>query len=92
MKRETLLWTIVFLIGAVLLVLNGAMRGAGRAYVKEVPMQFVDVAEPGEVRPDWIRYNSEQALDEEICTQPFDQIPQDRRREWTRRSTSSPRR
>ena len=84
MKRETMIWTIVLLIGSVLFVLNGALRGAGRAYVKEVPMQFVDVAEPGEIEPDWISYNSEEAFDEEICIQPFDQIPRDRRVEWTR--------
>jgi hypothetical protein len=84
MKRETMIWTIVLLIGAVLLALNGAIRGAGRAYVKEVPMRFVNVAEPGEVRPDWIRYDSDAALDEPICIKPFDQIAPDRRISWTR--------
>jgi hypothetical protein len=47
-------------------------------------MRFVNVAEPDEVRPDWIRYDSEAALDEAICIKPFDQIAPDRRISWTR--------
>jgi hypothetical protein len=84
MKRETLIWTIVLLIGAIIFVLNGALRGAGRAYVKEVPMQFVNVAEDGEVDPDWILYNSEQAFSEEECAKPYLEIPAQKRIEWVR--------
>jgi len=84
MKRETLIWTMVLLFGALLFLANGVMRGAGRAYVKEVPMQFVNVAEPGEVEADWIRYNSELALDEALCTQRFEEIPPELRVSWTR--------
>ena len=84
MKKETVIWTAVMLAGALILVLNGALRGAGSAYVKAVPMQFVNVAAPGEVSADWIRYNSDAAFDEELCAQPFEEIPESLRESWIR--------
>lgn len=84
MKKETLIWTIVMLAGAAGLLLNGFLRGAGSAYVEAVPMQFVNVAEPGDVVPDWIRYNTDRAFDEKLCARPFEDIPESLRREWTR--------
>ncbi len=84
MKKETLIWTIVLLAGVVIFALNGIIRGAGRSYVKTVPMRFVDVAEPGEIDPDWIRYDSDVAFDEELCILPYAEIPAEKRIEWTR--------
>ena len=40
MKREAIIWTIVFAFGAIGLIFNSAVRqhGTGKAYVKEVPI------------------------------------------------------
>jgi len=87
MKKETLIWTIVMLLGAVVLILNATLRQngpAGSAYVKAVPQRFVDVSDPGEIEPYWISYDSEEALDYEICTQPFAEIPAEKREDWVR--------
>ena len=39
MKTETLVWTILLLAGALILILNGIVRGAGSAYVaaRQIP-------------------------------------------------------
>jgi len=51
MNRETRIWTIVMIVGAVGLLANGLLRGAGSAYVEETPHEFVrvvDGAAPGQ--------------------------------------------
>jgi hypothetical protein len=41
MKRETLIWTVLFLVGGLFLVYRGATspQGFGKAYVKQVPVK-----------------------------------------------------
>src|SRR5262249_12306280 len=41
MKRETLVWTVLFLVGGLFLVYRGATspHGFGKAYVKQVPVK-----------------------------------------------------
>ena len=44
MKRETVVWTTGLILGALGLLLNGVIRGAGSAYIEATPLAFVRVA------------------------------------------------
>jgi len=58
MKRETLIWTVVLLIGAAIFLANGLIRGAGSTYVKVDQQQFVRVIDPAaraeNAKPAWM--------------------------------------
>ena len=45
MKKETIVWTIVLLLGAVGLIINAAVRHAGEIHVKDVQHDYFHVAD-----------------------------------------------
>lgn len=71
MKKETIIWSAVLLVGALLLIARGAMseRGMGKAYVKVEPMEFVNVAEPDKDAK-WVNVHSDEALDYDLTKYP----------------------
>jgi hypothetical protein len=86
MKRENLVWTALFLVGGLLLVIRAGFtpQGMGKDYVRARTMEFVQVEsspelgeEPGSTR--WIRVESDDALDHDLTA-----IGEDRRISWTR--------
>jgi hypothetical protein len=82
MKTETLVWTVLFLVGGAILIGNGIMRGAGSAYVKAVPQEFANVGTADD--PRWVNVRSDAALDHDIAA-----VPADARISWTRYDKSS---
>jgi len=84
MKRETLIWTIVLLLGAVILLVNAGVRGAGNAYVHAVPLEFADVGT--DEAPVWINVDSDAALDHDVAA-----VPEEKRIRWTRYEQALPR-
>ncbi|MHC4414173.1 MAG: hypothetical protein ACYS0G_02695 [Planctomycetota bacterium] len=61
MKGQTLGWTIIFVVAAIYLVVRASTGiGMGKAYVKAVPQEFVNVAAEGEA-PNWIEVSSDEA-------------------------------
>jgi len=87
MKRETLLWTIVFVIGVAALGARYAMtpNGFGKVYVEPEPERFVQTDDGA-----WVDYDSAEILDGEMADTPFVDIPADRRIEWTRYESAKP--
>jgi hypothetical protein len=69
MNRATLIWTLLFILGGAGLVLNTATRGAGKAYVKQVPVEFVNVSDDPD-EPRWVEVTSEAALDYDLAQYP----------------------
>jgi hypothetical protein len=54
MQRKTLIWTIVFVLAGVYLLVRATTGdGMGKAYVKAVPMEFVNIATDEE--PEWVK-------------------------------------
>jgi len=86
MNRETTVWTVVFLLGAVLLAIRGVMVGGlfGTAYVKVDEREFVKVAtDDGETL--WVDAHDEDALDYDLT-----QAPESDRRRWTTAEQATP--
>lgn len=84
MKRETLIWTIVLLVGAVLLLVNAGVRGAGNAYVRAVPLEYANVGT--DEAPLWVDVDSDAALDHDVAA-----VPEEERIRWTRYEQALPR-
>ncbi|MBX3373432.1 MAG: hypothetical protein KF817_06330 [Phycisphaeraceae bacterium] len=80
MKRETLVWTIVFVIGGVMLLANAFLRGAGNQYVRVDERAFVNVGTDDD--PKWVNAGSDDILDHDAAT-----ISADRRVSWKTSST-----
>ena len=78
MKRETLIWTIIMVLGGLGLVYNAAVRNAGVQYEKVVEKSFVGVAEEGSEELTWISIDSDRVLDHDL-----EAIPDDHRVSWT---------
>ena len=82
MQNETVVtqnktvWTIVLVVAALILLMNGVFRGAGSVYVKAVDIELVNVGT--EASPKWISSDSDDALDHNIAA-----IPRDQRIGWT---------
>jgi hypothetical protein len=65
MKTQTIVWSIIFVVAGAFLVHRAFIRneGMGKAYVKAVPMQFVNVAASAGEDPKWVRLGSPAAAD-----------------------------
>ncbi|MCH8344659.1 MAG: hypothetical protein IH983_11795 [Planctomycetes bacterium] len=83
MSRETTIWLIVFLIGAVMLFGRAMFteHGMARMYVEESPREFVDLGD--EDKSDWV------SMDEVPEDVEVSAIPADRRVSWTSQKTSN---
>jgi hypothetical protein len=83
MKKETIIWSLVILAGALLLVARMSLseHGMGKAYVKIEQKEFVHIADAD---PAWMEVNSDPALDYDLTT-----IPEDERIRWTQYSMST---
>ncbi len=68
MNRNTIRWTVILLLGAVLLLANALLRGAGSSYVRSVPMEFVNVGSAE--APHWVDVASDEALDYDLEAVP----------------------
>jgi len=76
MKRETLVWTLLMVVGGLALLVNAISRNAGTQYEKVVEKSFVAVeSEDGDVS--WISVHSDRILDYDV-----DAIAADRRITW----------
>ena len=86
MNRDTMTWTIIFVIGLALILIRIVTSGGlfGKAYVKAVPREYAQVAAPGEDE-NWIDVTSEEALDYDLT-----QIPADERITWTSYNQTHP--
>ncbi len=86
MNRETMTWTIVFVIGVLLLLIRFATSGGlfGKAYVKAVPREYAQVAAPDDDE-NWIDVNDEESLDYDLT-----QIPPEERITWTSYEQTQP--
>ena len=64
MNRETMIWTVIFILGAVFLGIRGLTNKGlfGTAYVMETQLEFVQVAPAGEDEK-WIEVSAPEALD-----------------------------
>jgi hypothetical protein len=83
MKRNTIRWTIILGLGAILLLVNALVRGAGSAYVRSVPMEFVNVGTAE--APHWVDTASDEALDYDLAA-----VPAGARIGWQRQDPVSP--
>ena len=83
MSRETTIWLIVFLIGAVMLFGRAMFteHGMAKMYVEESPREFVDLGD--EENPDWV------GMDEVPEDVDISAIPADRRVSWKKQRTSN---
>lgn len=52
MKRETVIWLVILLVGVGLLVVKGAVSGLGRVYVQDQERSFVEVIVPPPIGAD----------------------------------------
>ncbi|MCZ6836595.1 MAG: hypothetical protein O7G85_12535 [Planctomycetota bacterium] len=84
MNKDTKIWTIVFMVGLVLLVIRSFMVGGlfGTAYVSVEQMEYAEVS-GGVGEENWVNINSEEALDFDL-TQAPDRIT------WTKFEQASP--
>ena len=91
MKTETIIWTVVLLIGVLLLVLRAGMTdaGMGKAYVKEVQKRYVNVSDHAE--RDWKDYDKKEILDSSFAQQSFEGIERERRIDWKKYEAASQR-
>ncbi len=91
MKRETILWLTLFIVGAVLLVGRMLITGEvpGQAFVSQKDKRFVNVAEPaggaagGAAAPKWVDYDAPAILDYDAADVAFESIPPAERISWT---------
>ena len=89
MERRTLIWTIVFVLAGVFLLVRATTgTGMGRAYVKAGPQEFVNVAAP-DAEPEWIEAGSEAA--EAYDLQDTSAYPLEDRISWTHFRPAEPR-
>lgn len=88
MKTQTIIWSIIFVVAGAFLVHRAFIRseGMGKAYVREVPMQFVNVAPQG-ADPTWVRLGTPAA--EEVDASTLESATE--RIEWTRYAPATPR-
>ncbi len=78
MKRETIIWTVLILLGAVGVALNVMSRdGVGQAWVKTETKRYLKV--DGDDGAEWINLNEAEAFDIVLPADP----PADAYREWT---------
>jgi hypothetical protein len=86
MKTGTLVWTILFIVGGLYLVVraNFTEHGMGKSYVRATEMEYAQVdvppelgGQPGEKR--WIEVHSPDAQDYDVA-----QVPESERIRWTR--------
>lgn len=90
MKKETIIWLIVFLLGAAALVWRAnSGSGMGKAYMKSESMRFVNVGSADD--PNWVNYDSRDILDFDAAQTPYADFPADQRIEWTKWSEASQR-
>lgn len=82
MKKETLIWLIVFLLGAGWLGYRASQTGMGSTYMKAVDKEFVNVGTAED--PNWINYNSDDVLDYDVAEVPYADIPEDQRISWVK--------
>ena len=76
MMQNKTVWTIVLVVAALILLMNGVFRGAGSVYVRAVDIELANVGT--EESPVWINSNSDDALDYNLTA-----IPEDQRTGWT---------
>jgi hypothetical protein len=83
MKRETLIWLVVFLIGGAFLVARFSMTGGrmGSAYVTKSEQRFVNVGTADEAN--WVDYDSPEILDYAAAQTAYESIPAEQRISWT---------
>ncbi len=87
MQGKTLVWTIIFILAAVYLAIRASTgTGMGKAYVKAVPQEFVNVAASGE-ESRWIDVHSDEAEAFDLSLAAY---PPDTRISWTRHEPASP--
>ena len=76
MMQNKTVWTIVLVVAALILLMNGVFRDAGSVYVRAVDIELANVGT--EESPVWINSNSDDALDYNLAA-----IPEDQRIGWT---------
>ncbi len=82
MERKTLIWTIVFVASGLFLILRANIgEGMGKIYVREIPQEFVNVADPDAAEPEWIQVGSDAAEDHDLSDTV--RYPSDERIRWT---------
>lgn len=56
MNRESMIFTVLLVVGAICLLVNGLVRGAGASYVKVTKHEFVQVVDPASAdgKPTWM--------------------------------------
>lgn len=93
MNREKLIWTVLFVVGGLWLVIRAGFQepGMGKEYVRIVPMEFVQVDVPAELggepgQKKWINVASDEALDYDLSA-----IGPERRVSWQRGDEVAPR-
>ncbi len=86
MQGKTLVWTIIFVLAAIYLVLRASTgTGMGKAYVEAVGHEFVNVAAPGE-KPRWIDVDSDDASAYDLTLGAY---PPEARISWTGHKNTS---
>ena len=76
MMQNKTVWTIVLVVAALILLMNGVFRGAGSVYVRAVDVELANVGT--EESPKWVDSNSDDALDHNLAA-----VPEDQRISWT---------
>ena len=86
MNRETMTWTIVFVIGVVLLGIRAMVGGGlfGKAYIKTTDLEYAMVGTDSDGEEIWVEVNSADALDYDLP-----QPGPDNRITWTKREQST---
>ncbi len=88
MQGRTIVWTLIFVIAGVWLVLRATTgTGMGKAYVKRTEQQYVNVAQAGEA-DEWIEINSADAGEYDL--QDLTRYPLDERVGWTTQDPTKP--
>jgi len=82
MKKETIIWSLVILVGVLLLLARSAIseHGMGKAYVKTTNIEFAQVTDSSGEEPvqKWVKVGSDDALDYDIAA-----VPESDRIGWT---------
>jgi len=86
MNRQRLIWTVLFLVGGLWLVIRAGFQepGMGKEYVRVTKLDFVQVDVPPELggapgQKKWINVASDEALDYDLSA-----IPSEQRVSWDR--------
>lgn len=88
MKAETILWTILLIVGGVFLMLRATSGdGMAKAYIQSEQKQFVNVGAAED--PKWVAYDDAEILDHDIAENDFASIPDDRKIAWTEESPAT---